>query len=106
MRVITINVNGLRDHLKRTAFLFWLSTLSPSPDIVGVQETHCISQEELNSWFDNSPYKALGDFKTQFSWGTLIQCLHQLLIVDLLTPCSPFIMIVLQFFLLYTKKIV
>ena len=46
---ITINVNGLRDPVKRSSFCHWLSCLGP--DVVCIQELHCVSEVEVGSWF-------------------------------------------------------
>ena len=45
--LISLNVNSLRDANKRLSFLQWLSHSSPS--IVGLQETHAVSEDELRS---------------------------------------------------------
>lgn len=45
----TINVNGLRDPLKRLSFCHWLSGLKS--DAVCLQELHCVSEDEVRSWF-------------------------------------------------------
>ena len=70
MKIITLNIEGLRDSSKRAAFMVWLLCLSP--DIVCLQETHCLSQLELESWFDNSPYHAFGSFFSTRSAGVAI----------------------------------
>ena len=52
--------------------LSWVWLLCLSPDIVCLQETHCLSQLELESWFDNSPYHAFGSFFSTRSAGVAI----------------------------------
>lgn len=54
----------------RASFLIWL--LSFTPDIVCLQESHCVSQEELDSWFRYSPYLAYGSFFSPRSAGVII----------------------------------
>jgi len=44
---LTINVNGLRDPLKRLSFCHWLS--GPKADVVSLQELHCVSEDEVKS---------------------------------------------------------
>ena len=48
--VVTINTNGLQDRKTRIAFFLWLKTLHF--DIIFLQETHCGSEFEANSWAD------------------------------------------------------
>ena len=54
LTIISINVNGLRGPSKRAGFLHWLHSLSSIPDIVCLQEAHCMSSEECSSWFSSS----------------------------------------------------
>lgn len=46
---VTINVNGLRDPVKRLSFCCWLSGFNF--DVVCLQELHCVSEDEVKSWF-------------------------------------------------------
>lgn len=46
---VTSNVNGLRDPLKRLSFCHWLSGFKF--DVVCLQELHCVSEDEVKSWF-------------------------------------------------------
>ena len=50
LTIISINVNGLRGPSKRAGFLHWLHSLPSIPDIVCLQEAHCISSEECLSF--------------------------------------------------------
>ena len=43
LSALSINVDGLRDYLKRTALLQWLLA-ALSVDVVYLQEGHCLSQ--------------------------------------------------------------
>ena len=54
LTIISINVNGLRGPSKRAGFLHWLHSLPSIPDIVCLQEPHCMSSEECSSWFSSS----------------------------------------------------
>ena len=54
LTVISINVNGLRGPSKRAGYLHWLHSLPCIPDIVCLQEAHCMSSEECSSWFYSS----------------------------------------------------
>ena len=46
---VTININGVRDSVKRLSFCHWLSSFSF--DVVCLQELHCVSEDEVKSWF-------------------------------------------------------
>lgn len=48
LSVLTLNCQGLRDPAKRTVLFSWLSCIKA--DVVCLQETHCISQDEFVSW--------------------------------------------------------
>ena len=50
LTIISINVNGLRGPSKRAGFLHWLHSLPSIPDIVCLQEAHCMSSEECLSF--------------------------------------------------------
>lgn len=43
------NVNGLRDPAKRLSFCHWLTGFNF--DVVCLQELHCVSVDEVKSWF-------------------------------------------------------
>jgi len=51
---LTLNDNGIRDPIKRTGLLQWLSQLSC--DFVCVQETHVTDTAEAASWFSSSGF--------------------------------------------------
>ena len=68
--IATLNIKGLRDSLKRSAFFVWLT--NSAFDIVCLQETHCTSQAELDSWVQTSPYIAHGSFFSSRSAGVAI----------------------------------
>ena len=56
LQFLSINVNGLRDVSKRAGFLQWLRSLPVLPDIVSIQEAHCVSVDECRSWFSSSGF--------------------------------------------------
>jgi len=70
MKAATINTRALRDHVKRAAFICWLDSLGM--DFICIQETHCTSQQELDSWVSLSPFCAFGAFYTSRSAGVAI----------------------------------
>ena len=76
LTIISINVNGLRGLSRHAGFLHWLHSLPCIPDIVCLQEAHCMSSEECSSWFSSS--------------GFLLWCLQ-----DPLTPVDVLCCIVL-----------
>ena len=60
---LTVNVNGLRDPLKRLTFGHWLSGLSA--DVVCLQELHCVSEDEVKCWFPSfSVVASVGSHKS------------------------------------------
>ena len=56
LNVLTINANGLRMADKRAGFLQWLRSLSVIVTIVCIQEVHCTSLAECDSWFRSSGF--------------------------------------------------
>ena len=54
LTIISINGYGVRGPSKRAGFLHWLHSLPCIPDIVCLQEAHCMSSEECSSWFSSS----------------------------------------------------
>ena len=63
MKMSTLNIKGLRYSLKRSTYFIW--PLNSAFDIICLQETHCTSQAELDSWVQNSPYTAHGSFSSR-----------------------------------------
>jgi exonuclease III len=74
LNLLTINVNGLLDLAKRSALLLWLGNLSPSPAVICLQETHCVSDVELQQWFSSTKYSCRGSFRSNKSAGVGILC--------------------------------
>lgn len=56
LSIVTLNANGLRDQSKRAGLVQWLRSLSVVPDIVCLQECHCSSDLECQTWFQASGY--------------------------------------------------
>ena len=52
----TLNANGLRDQSKCAGLLQWFRSLTVVPDIVCLQECHCSSDLECQTWFRASGY--------------------------------------------------
>ena len=68
LSILTLNCNGVRDQSKRSGLLQWLRSLPVRPDVVCLQETHCVTQAECSSWFSSSGYLAV------FSPGSIHSC--------------------------------
>ena len=51
LSTVTLNANGLRDQSKRAGLLQWFRSLTVIPDIVCLQECHCSSDLECQTWF-------------------------------------------------------
>ena len=56
LSIVTLNANGLRDQSKRNGLLQWFRSLTVVPDIVCLQECHCSSDLECQTWFRASGY--------------------------------------------------
>lgn len=54
LSILSLNCNGLRDQSKRLGLLQWLRSMPVSPDIVCLQEAHCLSVAECSLWFRSS----------------------------------------------------
>ena len=59
LSLISINVNGLRDGNKRAGLLQFLRCLPNPPDVVCLQEVHCVSKAEGCDWFRSSGFSVL-----------------------------------------------
>lgn len=69
---LSLNVNGLRDQSKRAGLMQWLQSLSVVPDVVCLQESHCVSVEECRSWFLSSGFSFVSSPGTHKSCGCII----------------------------------
>ena len=70
LKIISININGLNDHRKRTALVDWLRCMKA--DVVCLQETHSPSHESARKWFANSGYRVASSSLTSKSAGVAI----------------------------------
>ena len=70
MNLISVNINGLNDHTKRTALVDWLKCMKA--DVVCLQETHTPSHECARKWFANSGYCVASSSFTSKSAGVAI----------------------------------
>lgn len=59
LSLISLNVIGLRDANKRAGLLQFLRCLSSPPDVVCLQEVHCISEAKVCDWFCSSGFSVL-----------------------------------------------
>ena len=57
LTILTLNVNSLRDSAKRAEILRWLRALPSVPDVVCLQQTHCTSLPEGQTWFLSSGFE-------------------------------------------------
>jgi len=80
VKIITLNVNGLRLPNKRLSFLQWLSNLSAG--IVCLQEVHASTVSEAQSWF--SSY----GFQVAYSPGTALSCGSVILFRSIFHLCN------------------
>ena len=69
---LSLNVNGLRDQSKRAGLMQWLQSLSVVPDVVCLQESHCVSVEECHSRFLSSSFSFVSSPGTDKSCGCII----------------------------------
>ena len=72
LSVVSINCNGLRDQQKRAGFLQWLRGLPCTVDVVCVQEAHCVSSAECESWFRSSGFSSVVSPGSNKSCGVII----------------------------------
>ena len=70
LRIISLNINSLSDHLKQTAPVDWLKCMKV--DVVCLQETHSPSHEFARKWFANSSYPVASSSLTSKSAGVAI----------------------------------
>ena len=72
LAIIQLNTNGIRNPDKRAGLLQWLRSLSVVPDVVCLQETHCVSDVECQSWFRSSGFHCVVSPGSQKSCGCII----------------------------------
>ena len=72
LSICSLNVNGLRDQSKRAGLVQWLRSLPTVADVVCLQETHCTSLSECQSWFSSSGYSVAVSPGSNKSCGCVI----------------------------------
>ena len=72
LSIISLNVNGLHESSKRDGLLQWMRSLPVTVDVVSLQETHCSSDVECNSWFSSSGFSFALSPGTPRSGGCII----------------------------------
>lgn len=70
--IISLNVNGLCESLKRECLVQWLRSLPVAMDVVCLQEPHCTSDVECHSWFSSSGLSFVLSPGTHRSGGCII----------------------------------
>ena len=71
LSALSLNVNGLRDSLKRAALLQWLHAV-PSVNVVCLQEVHCVSVSECQFWFGSSGFLSCVSHGSDRSCGCIV----------------------------------
>ena len=69
-RLISLNINGLNDHLKGTALIDWLKCIKA--DIVCLQETHAASHSTIQRWFRHSNFTVASSSISSKRCGTAV----------------------------------
>ena len=72
LSIFQLNANGLRNPDKRAGLLQWLRSFAVIPDVVCLQEAHCVSDVECQSWFRSSGFQSVVSPGTQKSCGCII----------------------------------
>ena len=70
--LVSVNVDGLRDQTKRAGFMHWLHSLPFVPDVVCLQEAHCTSPSECESWFRSSGFSVVASSGSSRSCGCIV----------------------------------
>lgn len=82
VQIISLNVNGIRNSDRRAGLLLWLRSLAVVPDVVCLQEAHCVSDVECQSWFRSSGFQSVVSPGSQKSCGCIILFRPSLSLVD------------------------
>ena len=72
LSIIQLKTNGIRNPDKRAGLLQWLRSLSVIPDVVCLQEAHCVSDVECQSWFRSSGFHSAVSPGSQKSCGCIV----------------------------------
>ena len=82
VQIISLNINGIRNSDRRAGLLQWLRSLAVVPDVVCLQEAHCVSDVECQSWFRSSGFQSVVSPGSQKSCGCIILFRPSLSLVD------------------------
>ncbi len=70
LNLLSLNINGLNDRIKRTALVDWLKCMKV--DVACLQETHAPSHESIRKWFANSGFRVVSSSVSNKRCGTAI----------------------------------
>ena len=87
LKLISINVNGMRDNKKRSVIFNWLK--EKNFDICLVQESHCATQDDVNTWSKEWKGKSYWSPGTKMSRGVACLIKHNLDITIVHTDKDP-----------------
>ena len=82
LTLITVDANGLCSVDKRSVLVQWLRSLPTVPDVVCLQEYHCVSLEECQSWFRSSGFSSVVSPGSRWSCGCIVLFHNPLLLVN------------------------
>ena len=68
--LLSLNINGLNDRIKRTALVDWLKCMKV--DVACLQETHAPSHESIRKWFANSGFRVVSSSVSNKRCGSAI----------------------------------
>ena len=86
VQIISININSIRNSDRRAGLLQWLRPL-----VVCLQEAHCASDVECQSWFRSSGFQSVVSPGSQKSCGCVILFCLSLSLVYSAEPCNKLI---------------
>ena len=82
LTLITVNTNGLCNVDKRSVLVQWLRSRPTVPDVVCLQECHCVSLEECQSWFRSAGFSSVVSLGSRRSCGCIVLFHNPLLLVN------------------------
>ncbi len=68
--LLSLNINGLNDRIKRTALVDWLKCMKV--DVACLQETHAPSHKSIRKWFANSGFRVVSSSVSHKRCGSAI----------------------------------
>ena len=68
--LLSLNINGLNDRIKRIALVDWLKCMKV--DVACLQETHAPSHESIRKWFANSGFRVVSSSVSNKRCGSAI----------------------------------